>query len=486
MAAYKRDQAMDNEIQLISDGDGLAVIGNAADIDQFLAKQGLDKLPTKDLELQRLGKISHYGALVMETGAVIANGSGRWVQITERSAQQISQFGLMTSKNSGLSLGVVQAGSGKIKGIVEFAHGPGSLLANPAILAGAAGIMTQVALQKQMEDITRYLREIDEKADDIIRGQKDAVLADILGVDLILGEALTVRDQVGRVSSVTWSKVQATSTTIARTQAYALRQLDAIADKLHTKCDAGGIADATREAESSVREWLEVLARCIQLQDALSVLELDRVLDASPEELDRHRLGLNTARRNRRELIARCSLRLLAEMDETVQRANSKVLFNPFKSPAAVESSNRVAAALHVFRERIGIDSKHDSYETRQWLDAATEARDKVLSATSKSIDAARQISAEATEKAAKSLWKERSSSSEPQPKSSIFSAAEHLGSSISDVAADAASSAASAVGFLASGAVGSLFGRKQELESPEEHSVCDKEQKSQPPNTDE
>ena len=75
---------------------------------------------------------------------------------------------------------------------------------------------------------------------------------------------------------MTWSKVQATSATLARTQAYALRQLDALAEKLEGKKAMGDLAKAAREAESTVQDWLTVLARCFQLQDAIAVLELDR------------------------------------------------------------------------------------------------------------------------------------------------------------------------------------------------------------------
>lgn len=45
------------------------------------------------------------------------------------------------------------------------------------------------------------------------------------GVDLGIREAMSVRDAVGRVDEITWSKVQDTSTTILDTQAYASRQL---------------------------------------------------------------------------------------------------------------------------------------------------------------------------------------------------------------------------------------------------------------------
>lgn len=42
---------VDNEIQLISDGDGLAVIGDPTAVERFLHSEGL---PSKDLELHRL------------------------------------------------------------------------------------------------------------------------------------------------------------------------------------------------------------------------------------------------------------------------------------------------------------------------------------------------------------------------------------------------------------------------------------------------
>ena len=76
--------------------------------------------------------------------------------------------------------------------------------------------MAQLAMQQTMDEITDYLATIDEKVDDVLRAQKDAVLADMIGVDFVIEEAMTIREQVGRVSEVTWSKVQATPATIAR------------------------------------------------------------------------------------------------------------------------------------------------------------------------------------------------------------------------------------------------------------------------------
>ncbi|MHC8562796.1 hypothetical protein ACW23B_16825 [Streptomyces albidoflavus] len=108
-----------------------------------------------------------------------------------------------------------------------------------------------------------------------------------------------------------------------------------------------------REAEPVVREWLAVLARCFQLQDAVAVLELDRVRDVWPEELNAHRRGLREARRDRQELVLRCTNPLVTRMNAPAWAANAKVLLHPAKSPAVVGASNQVVAGVHEFQERV-------------------------------------------------------------------------------------------------------------------------------------
>jgi hypothetical protein len=240
-----------------------------------------------------------------------------------------------------------------------------------------------------MEEITDYLARIEEKVDDVLRAQKDAVVARMVGVGFVLEDSMIIREKRGRVDEITWSKVQGLPATVSDTQAYALRQLDAIAGKMESKTNIADLATVAKEAESLVREWLAVLARCFQLQDMIAVLELDRVLDASPEELDGHRLGLKAARQHRLEHIAQSTERLLARMNAAADRANANVLLNPAKSPAVVRSSNLVAAGVHDFHGRRGIESGHQSSEAKRWMVAATETRDKALETGTKGVDAA-------------------------------------------------------------------------------------------------
>ncbi|GLY32504.1 hypothetical protein [Kineosporia sp. NBRC 101731] len=391
---------MEHEIQLISDGDGLAVIGEAADVERFLASEGL---PSKELGLPRLKSVLRTGSIAAQAGSEIAANTGRWVQLSSDSAGRIAEFGLRKSSTSGLSTGVLKGQKGQIKGFVEFAKGPVSpqaLVANPAILAGAAGIMAQLAMKQSMDEITDYLAAIDQKVDDVLQAQKDAVLARMIGSGLVIDETMTLREQRGRVDDIMWSKVQTAPTTVAETQAYALLQLDALADTMESKTYISEIAATTKEAESVVREWLAVLARSFQLQDAIAVLELDRVMDQSPEELDGHRLGLKTARQNRLEHISRSTERLLARMGAAVETANANVLLNPFEAPAVVQSSNHVAAGVHDFRRRLSIESSDQEAQARAWTAAATEVKDKALGVGAQGVDAARTLGNETLNRA--------------------------------------------------------------------------------------
>lgn len=390
---------MGNEIELVADGDGLAVIGNSADVERFLLDQGLDKASPKVLDLSRLSSLAGTSGASLRVGSEVATNSGRWVKLTAESAQAVKQYGLMATKTPGVSHAMIGK-PGEVKQWLQIAQAPTKLLGGPLALSAVSTMMQQQAMQQQMDQIVEYLQEINEKVDDILRAQKDAVLAEMIGVDLVIEEALTVRDQVGRVSEITWSKIQSGSLVLARTQAYAICQLEAIAETLEKKADLGKIAKATKEAEPKVREWLAVIARCFQLHDGVAMLELDRVLDSAPEDLDSHRLGLAKARQKRLGLISSNTARLLTQMNQTICNANSKVLLNPRDAPAAVRSSKELATGVMAFRSRLGIESGDAPSDAKRWSQAAGEAVNKALATGSVGATAAKDKATDLTDAA--------------------------------------------------------------------------------------
>ncbi|PZT77516.1 MULTISPECIES: hypothetical protein [unclassified Streptomyces] len=388
---------MDDEIQLITDGDGLTVIGSPIAVERFLVSEGL---PSNDRGSRRLGSTLGNAAGVAQAAADKAANSTRWVKLTKESAKRMDKYGLRENAKTGLSTGVLKGDSGQVKGFVEFVKGSGPLRTNPARLANIATAMAQLAMQQAMDEIADYLATIDEKVDDLLRAQKDATLSNMVGVDLVIEDALTIREKVGRVSDITWSKVQTTATTIAATQVYALRQLDALAEKMESRSKIGDLAKASKDLESKAGEWLVVLAHCFRLQDALAVLELDRVQDASPEELDLHRLGLRAARQNRVDLISRSTERLMSRMHAAAGRANAKVLSHPTTSRDVVHARNHVEAAVVDFHGRLGIERDPESLEARRWKDAAVEVRNRALEKGAENVDVARRIGTETLDRA--------------------------------------------------------------------------------------
>lgn len=394
---------MGDEIELVSDGNGLVVLGESGAVDRFLTSQDLATVPSRPLATETIGKASGTAGRALQSYGEVASQSGRWLKMTEDSARKVRELGGLTAtKTPGVSHAMIGK-PGASKSWIQVVSGPGNLattFTNPAALASIGSLMAQQQMQQSIDELKEYLAQIDEKVDDILRAQKDAVLADMIGVDLLVEEAMTVREQVGHVSDVTWSKVQASAGTIARTQAYALRQLDALAEKLELKSDMGDLVKATRESEAKVREWLAVIARCFQLQEALGVLELDRVSDSATADLDKHRIGLQAVRQNRLNLIGRSCDQLIERMDLASAKANQKVLLNPFESPRVVSANNNVVTAIVEFERRLELTTGREAAEARRWLAALVDTRDHAVEFTLDGVDAAKRLAAGGLDKA--------------------------------------------------------------------------------------
>lgn len=384
-----------DEVELISDGDGLAVVGEPSAVSRFMASVGL----SSDLRSPELDAVLSTGAAAAQAGSEIAASSSRWVKLTPESAALVKKVGLMDTKTPGIKHAMVGQPGG-IKSWIQIVDKPTQLLTNPAVLAGGAGIMAELAMQQTMKEITDYLAVIDGKLDDVLRTQTNQVLARMDGVELAIKEANSVRDSVGRVSDVTWSKVQATSGTILETQAFALRQLKDLTEKLERQTKFGDLADVVEEAEAEVAKWLVVLARCFQLNDEIAILELDRVRETAPEELDRHRLGLRAAREDRRELMAQRTEDLLTRMNAAVGTANLKVLLHPTAAPAVVEARNKVATDVHEFHGVLGIESGHEASKARPWKEAAAESWDIAREIGADGVEGAKKLGAKTTNQA--------------------------------------------------------------------------------------
>ena len=208
---------------------------------------------------------------------------------------------------------------------------------------------------------------------------------------------MSIRDSVGRVSEVTWSKIQNSSGTILETQGMALRKLGDLSEKMEKGKKVSDLAETFGDLESQVKDWITVLAECFRLHDALAVIELDRVFDASPVELDEHRMGLKKAREDRLVKIASATHRMLGSMNIATNTANLKVLFNPRDSKNVVTVANQVAGQIDKFHEMLSIGAGWDDVEARVWKEAASDAVDKTRVITAKGIGVAKDFTQDAS-----------------------------------------------------------------------------------------
>ena len=127
---------------------------------------------------------------------------------------------------------------GRVAKWLQVEGGAGAVLSNPAVLSGVGGLLTQFSQQAEAHELKALLVRIDEQLDDVRRAQRDMHLAKLDGAGAAIAEAMIIRAAGGDPATL-WAKIQAESGAILDVQAFALRALDALADKGDGKRTAG-------------------------------------------------------------------------------------------------------------------------------------------------------------------------------------------------------------------------------------------------------
>jgi methyl-accepting chemotaxis protein len=129
-------QSVSNEIQLISDGDGLAVIGDPDAVERFMAAEGLTsnefRLPSLNQIIsgvativdatssiaESVSSIADSTTSITESVASIATNVGKWVKVSQDIVKVVEKYQLSASKTPGL----IQAVVGQVEGLKGFAQ----------------------------------------------------------------------------------------------------------------------------------------------------------------------------------------------------------------------------------------------------------------------------------------------------------------------------------------------------------------------------
>lgn len=302
----------------------------------------------------------------MQTAAKVSSESGRWVKLTKDSAKLLEKYG----KAGAIQPGVVQKSNGQIVKWLRF-EDPRQPF-SPAMATGVAGMMTQMALEQAIQEITDYLKSIDEKVGELLQDQKDQTVADLIGVVFEVDEAAAIRDKTGTLSDAAWSKLAPCAQTTSRALGHALTKLQGISDKLSRAESVEKIERALDTAKDDVPTWLVMVSRAVQTRGKLPVIELERTYAKLPEVLEEHRLGIVEAKRERLGKV-KARIDALREVFElSADRAREEKLLHPF----AVDS---VLATLDLLMEQTsqlskGLDIEMDEKvieRASEWLDVA-------------------------------------------------------------------------------------------------------------------
>lgn len=349
-------------VQVIQDDQQIMVLGDDSAVDAWLKSEGLDKEPTQKLSGHALQACGNG----IQALADASQQSGRWVKLTKESAEQMKKYG-------STGTGVLRKEHGQIAYHLKFEDlTKVSSKLNPEMLANVGGVMTQMALQQSMDEITDCLDKIDGKIDDLLQDQKDQTLANLMGAAQMIDETKTIRDKVGMLTDTTWSKIADSPRDLASAQSYALIKIRNLVKGLPAKIDADDDKAAIDKLLQDTSDWIDVIGKSIQAQDELYILELDHVMTDQPEEVEQYREGINEARRKRLHSIQIELFGLSKDIRNVAGVIRNQKVRHPFAVKDRLDTLQQTNQKLSKFAEAIGVDADYVEIEMApHWKDAA-------------------------------------------------------------------------------------------------------------------
>lgn len=382
------------ELAVVLSDDGALVLGPAADLERL--SDSTDSSPITPHLLQRAGQ-------ALSGLEQYQKESGRWLKLDAESAAYLKRLGL---KPGDIRAGVIRvkdtprgakaANGGAFLKHVKFDKAG---LLTPAAPMVLASMMQQMAVEKQMAQMQTYLERIDAKVDTVLRFQQDTLAGELDGVAETLAEAALVLERTENITDTQWATVQHLNADLAKLQGRVLRHLTAVAERMaQSKTSPGRVKETFQKTNDDARFWLYELARTVQLQNQMYILQLNRVEAVEGEAATDYATAVARARDKR-------AARLLETLSGIAQTAHELGSFSTFRkaidwnSPRAVQEVNRFFAQLRDFSEaaNLVVEGTEDLEPVRH-LDAARELTASGTARAREAASVAQQRTLEARE----------------------------------------------------------------------------------------
>lgn len=366
------DCAMADEVELIKDGENLLIIGNSRGaVESFLRSSDLlDR--AKEIASQQFVPILRSAAEITHTLADTVAESALWVKLTEESAEAIKKFGLTETEIPGVAYAMAGR-PGDIKQWLKVSTSAGAKLTNPGLLSGVAGGLAQAASQAEAEQLRELLVSLDTKIDKVLRGQRDAVIGPLNGVERHLRSAQTFLQVQDGIDAQEWDKIAGAPQRIREIQSTAVEKLRGIAADMEQHKRVGGLSAHLPELGNQVELWVGAIARCFTALDDFAALELEYTAAIAPDRLDAKRRAIQEDRLQAITELSAGVAELMSQMTASSDRAKANRLLHRTKSPQVIGMIDRSRAPIKKLYDALGLDIDWDSVTAAQWHEALLE-----------------------------------------------------------------------------------------------------------------
>ena len=356
------------EVEVVLRDDELMVFGDELAVQEFIDSLALPESRTAgiDGDLARIfdRQLKNSGTLIQGM-AEISENSGRFVMLTKETLEGIKEFGLVDTDVPGIKH-VMLGARGDIKKWAQMEVGIGSKLLNPAVLSGIGGMMTQLALQQSMAEITTYLKTIDHKLDEVIRKIDEAKKSELSGLMKTLREARIRYEIEGAVDSHFMNQITKFHTMVSAVEDYAWRQINAIRGDLGEIRGLKPMMVATEEAQREISQWLVFLANAYLAECRLDDFKLkekrEESLEAYNQELDTLRVLQADRDRERATRVHD----LYETAHEVAKFADKKLLTNRAAAEALNQRANEMAELAYSFAEAVQLTVERKSIPAKE------------------------------------------------------------------------------------------------------------------------
>lgn len=358
-----------DEVELIRDADNLLVVGsNKGAVESFMRSAGLLER-AKEITSRQFIPMLRSVAEVTHTVADTVGESAHWVKLTEESAASIKEFGLIETDVPGVSYAMAGR-SGDIKQWLKIDTSTATKLASPGMLSGLAGGLAQAASQAEAEQLRALIASLDTKIDKVLRGQRDAIIGPLNGIERHLRSARNYVGLQGEVDSQEWVKLAGVPLRIREIQGTAVEKLRGIAADLEQHKRVGDLDSHLAELKDQLELWVGTIARCVTALDDFAALELEHTAAISPEKLDAKRQAIQADRQEAITELSAGAAHLMSQMTATAEHTARNKLAHPTKSPKVLGMIDNARGPIKNLYDALGLEIDWDSITAAHWHEA--------------------------------------------------------------------------------------------------------------------